>query len=100
MGLPADVLAGDLQPTHVGVSRPCYFRAASPDVGEVGDLRPISLTSQKWALSTNGVISGDISRRIRWAFCDRKYLRSTSSEDAAVGVGIYLPTYNWADAGT
>ena len=39
---PTDVLSGDLQPHQAGVSRPCRFRASSPDVAEVGDLREIA----------------------------------------------------------
>ena len=44
-------------------------------------------TWQKWALSTTGVLSGDLFRRRRWELCDRStcarppwYLRAISSD--------------------
>ena len=55
---PTDVLSGDPHPTQVGVSRPCWFRATSSDVAEVGDLRPIASDVEKAvAFSPTGVLS-------------------------------------------
>ena len=96
---PTDVLAGDLQPTQVGISRLFWFRATSPDVVEVGDIRPIASAVAEvgaffgrctcgWSLQT--LVDGDF-RPV--------YLRSASSDVAASGVGIYLLRYNWAGRG-